>query len=182
MIRVLNARKFKIRTTPMKSFKIGLCIVAAVAGVIIATLPRATLKDQHSTEWSQLGQFKPGPIRHEALTEKQLERVRYLQSVFREVDPTPIEKWIEDFQRDANPDREIVIWEGMAEPYKLFTTSRDLSLEEKKEAYRVVLMRSGAPDDEVLKHLDLKTLTEQDAKQIMALFTVAPQPIRVAKP
>jgi hypothetical protein len=166
----------------MRNFKIGLCIVAAVVAVLIARSSRDAIKEQNSTEWAQPAQLKPGPIRHETLTEKLLERVRYLQSVFREVDPTPVEKWIEDFRRDANPDREIAIWEGMAKPYELFTASREMSLEAKKEAYGVVLMRSGALDDEVLKHLDLKTLTKQDAKQIMALFTTAPKPIRVTEP
>ncbi len=166
----------------MKNLRTGIWIVAVVAGVIVAISSRDGSKEPSTPEWIDPSQLKAGPIRHEALTEKQLERVTHLQSVFREVDPIPLEKWIEDFRRDENPDREIAIWEGMAKPYELFTASRDLSIAAKKEVYGVVLMRSGAPDVEVLNHLDLKTLTLQDAKEILALFSTAPEPIRVVKP
>lgn len=168
--------------SPMKNLRTGIWVVAVVAGVIVAMSSRDGIKEPSTREWVDPAQLKPGPIRHEALTEKQLERVRYLQSVFREVDPTPLEKWIEDFRRDENPDREIAVWEGMAKPYEVFAASRDLTLAAKKEVYGVVLMRSGAPDAEVLKHLDLKTLTLQDAKEIMALFSTEPAPIRVVNP
>ena len=168
----------------MKNIGIGFCIVASIVGVLVVRAARDTTinKEPNGSAWVHPDQLKPGPIRHEALTEKQLERIRHFQAVFSEVDPTPVEKWIEDFRRDANPDREIAIWEGMAKPYEVFTASRNLSLEAKKEVYGVVLMRSGAPEDEVLQHLKLKTLTDQDAKKIMALFTAEPQPIRVVKP
>ena len=147
----------------MKNLRTGIWIVAGVAGLIVAMSSRDGIKEPNTREWVDPAQLKAGPIRHEALKEKQLERVTYLQSVFREVDPTPLEKWIEDFRRDENPDR-------------------DLSIAAKKEVYGVVLMRSGAPDAEVLKHLNLKKLTLQDAKEIMALFSTEPAPIRVVKP
>ena len=111
-----------------------------------------------------------------------MSRVQRLQKTFHEVDPSPVEKWAEDFRRDANPEREMAIWESMATAYEAFTASNSLTMDGKKEVYQVVLLRSGAPDDEVLKHLDLKILTEKDARAIMALFATKPEPIRVVSP
>lgn len=125
---------------------------------------------------------EPGPIRHTSLTEEQMSRVQRVQKIFNEVDPSPLEKWVEDFKRDVNPDRELAIWEEMAKAYETFTSSRALTPDGKKEAFQVVLMRSAAADDEALKHLDLKVLTEKDARAIMVLFTTKPQPIRVTSP
>ena len=116
------------------------------------------------------------------MTEDQTSRVQSIQKIFSEVDPSPIEKWMEDFKRDANPERELAMWEGMATAYATYTASNSLTLGGKKEVFQVVLSRSGAPDDEVLKHLDLKILTETDARKIMALFTTKPEPIRVVSP
>ena len=125
---------------------------------------------------------EPGPIRHTNLTEEQMSRVQRVQKIFNEVDPSPLEKWVEDFKRDVNPDRELAIWEEMATAYETFTSSRSLTPDGKKEVFQVVLMRSAAADEEALKHLELKVLTEKDARAIMALFTTKPQPIRVTSP
>ena len=51
----------------------------------------------------------PGPIRHETLTPDQMKRIAVLQTTFGDVDPTPLEKWVDDFKRDRDPDREIAI-------------------------------------------------------------------------
>ena len=104
-----------------------------------------------------------------------------MHQVFHEVDPSSLEGWKEDFQRDSNPDSEIKIWENMAAAYEAFTTSRELSIDAKKDAYQVVMLRSAASEPDVLAHLKLKVLTEADAKEIMAHFSGAPEPIKVIK-
>jgi hypothetical protein len=116
------------------------------------------------------------------LTDEQLARITHVQKVFQEVDSSPLEKWVEDFQRDVNPDNEIKIYENMAAAYEAFTTSKTLSMDAKKDVYQVVLLRSAAPEQEVITHLKLRVLTEQDARQIMAHYSGAPEPIKVAKP
>jgi hypothetical protein len=77
----------------------------------------------------------------------------------------------------VNPERELSLWESMATAYETFTTSRTLTLAAKKEVFGVVLLRSGAPEEEVLKHLKLKVLTEKDARDIMRLFSTQPQAV-----
>jgi hypothetical protein len=154
----------------------------ALCVFLVAGCDRADTPSDSKTQWIGPNKLEAGPIRHTNLTEDQISRVQRVQKIFSEVDPSPIEKWIDDFKRDASPERELAIWEGMATAYETFTTSNSLTLGGKKEVFQVVLLRSGASDDEVLKHLDLKILTEKDARAIMALFATKPEPIRVVSP
>jgi hypothetical protein len=157
---------------------------AAVAFCVILMTgcDRAGNSSDSSTQWVDPKKLEAGPIRHTNLTEVQISRVQKLQKVFSEVDRSPIEKWMEDFKRDANPDMELATWEAMATAYEAFTTSNSLTLGGKKEVFQIVLLRSAAPDDEVLKHLDLKVLSEKDAREIMALFAAKPKPVSVISP
>jgi hypothetical protein len=159
-------------------------LVAALAlcVVLVAGCDRASTSPGGQTQWIDPNKLEAGPIRHANLTDEQISRVRRLQKTFSEVDPSSVEKWTEDFRRDVNPEREMAIWESMATVYETFTATNSLTLAGKKEVYQIVLLRSGAPEGEVLKRLDLKILSEKDARAIMALFTSKPQPIRVFSP
>ncbi|EEF59122.1 hypothetical protein [Pedosphaera parvula] len=167
----------------MKSkFEIYLAVGLISVTFLVGGCDHASSSTDSKTQWIDPNKLEAGPVRHASLTEAQMERVKRVQKVFSEVEPSPIEQWVDDFKRDQNPERELSIWEGMARAYETFTTSRNLALAGKQEVFQVVLLRSGAAEDEVLKHLKLKILTEKDAREIMALFTTKPEPIRVVSP
>src|SRR5690349_532138 len=67
-----------------------------------------------------LANVRPGPIRHADLPPDLLKRVKALEPVFADVYPITHEKWIEGFRRDADPAREIAIWEQIAAAYTGF--------------------------------------------------------------
>jgi hypothetical protein len=165
-----------------RTLDIYLAAAMVAATFLVGGCDRAGTSTDPKTQWIDPNKLQPGPIRHASLTDEQLQRVRRVQKIFSEVAPSPIEKWEEDFKRDLSPERELSIWEGMATVYATFTASKTLSLDAKKEVFQVVLVRSGASEDEALKHLELKVLTEKDAREIMALFTSKPEPIRVVSP
>ena len=131
--------------------------------------------------WVNPNTLSQGPIIHENLSADQIAKITHLKKVFEEVDPTPLNKWIEDFSRDHNPDREIKIWEGMAQPFESFAEKRTLSIQAKKEVYQVVLLRSGASDEETLKHMKPTELSEADIREILSMYSATPEPIRVYK-
>lgn len=164
--------------------KLDIHLVSTVVliALLVTGCDRGSTSGDAKTQWIDPSKLEPGPIRHASLTEGQMARVQRVQKVFSEVDPSPIEKWVEDFRRDANPERELSLWESMATAYETFTTSRTLALAAKKEVFGVVLLRSGAPEEEVLKHLKLKILTEKDARDIMRLFSARPTPVTVVSP
>ena len=77
-------------------------------------------------------------------------------STFADVDGTPLEKWIDDFKRDRDPEGSIRIWEDMQVAYKRYLDGRDLSLEARKEVYKVVLFRSMASEQDVLSRIEFR--------------------------
>jgi hypothetical protein len=164
--------------------KLDLYLVSTVVlfALLVTGCDRGSTSGDARTQWVDPNKLKPGPIRHASLTEEQMARVQRVQKVFSEVDPSPIEKWAEDFRRDLDPERELSLWESMATAYETFTASRTLTFAAKKEVFAVVLLRSGAPEEEVLKHAKLKVLTEKDARDIMRLFSTRPTPVRVVSP
>lgn len=138
-----------------------------------------TVKSNGETEWMDSNIIQQGPIIQDSLTFKQLENIEYLYTTFKEVDPTSLENWIEDFRRDQNPDREIEIWMMMANTYNTYLKNGDFDLEVKKEIFKIVLMRSSATEDEVIAHLELLHLSEKEARAIMQAYKLEAKPIRV---
>lgn len=116
-------------------------------------------------------QLEGGPIRHATLPKALIERVEGIAAVFAEVDGRPTSEWVEDFKRDLHPEKEIALWEVMAGAYSLFTHGRTLSMEAKKETFGVVLQRSMANSQAVMRNLQLLHLSRKDAKQILRYFS-----------
>jgi len=126
--------------------------------------------DTGETQWIDPSKLKPGPIRREALTSEQMDRIAALQKVFVEIDGQTTEQWVNNFKRDFDPDSELAVWERMARAYERYCDSKELSLDAKEEVYRVVLLRSMASQEDVLSRLDLSIISKQDAKDIMANY------------
>ena len=108
-----------------------------------------------------------------------MKRIKALQQTFQDVDSSPLDKWVDDFKRDHDPEREIRIYEGMAEAYRSYCSGKTLTQSAKQDVYQVVLLRSGAPDSDVLPRLNLSVLQTQDAREILKGYKRAPAPVLV---
>jgi hypothetical protein len=117
--------------------------------------------------WIDPKKIQPGPIRRDALNDEQMTRIRTLQATFAEVDGQTVEQWVDNFKRDADPDRELRVWERMARAYRAYCDERRLSPEAKKDVFRVVLLRSMAPEHDVLERVKLMELSREDAIAVM---------------
>ena len=84
-----------------------------------------------------ISQLKRSPIRHEELSLSLTARINYLQQALEEVYSQPIEKWLDEFQRDANPESEVVWWERLTRCYLAYTEPKDLSFKQKQAAFKV---------------------------------------------
>ena len=85
--------------------------------------------------------IRPAPIRHEKLPEALVERIKEFHKVLAEVDVAPLEKVIDNFRGDLHPDREVAIWEGIAEKYQTRVKS-SWGIHKKKELYGKLLRQS----------------------------------------
>jgi hypothetical protein len=113
---------------------------------------------------------KSGPIGRQGLSPKQMERIYKLRDTLAEVEPSPVEKWIDNFKRDLNPDNELAVWERIAAGYMRYCSKRTLSTEAKKDVFQLLLLRSMASEQDVLNHIKLKILTVDEAKETLKEF------------
>src|SRR5215510_9574327 len=128
------------------------------------------IAQETNTQWVDPASLKPGPIKHQGLSPKQMERIYKLRDTLAEVEHSPIEKWVDNFKRDANPDKELAIWERIADSYTRYCSKRLLSIEAKKDVFQLLLLRSMASEQEVLNHVKLKTLSVDEAKETLKEF------------
>src|SRR6266542_1107980 len=132
-----------------------------------------------STQRTKTQDIAAGPLRHDSLTPQQVDRLRAIQAVLAEVDTNPLEKWIDDFRRDVNPDREISIYEAIAQAYQTFCASRPRTKAQKQDAYGLLIERSGTTDYNALRNYKLKALTPSEAYELLGYYTKSAEPIQV---
>ncbi|MCM3902186.1 MAG: hypothetical protein ND866_10810 [Pyrinomonadaceae bacterium] len=101
------------------------------------------------------------------MSDEQLRRTKKLHETFAEVDSSSLEKWIDNFKRDANPDSEIAIWERVAKAYTSYCSRRQLTLEAKGDVFQALVLRSLTSDEEAIKTLKFKVLSADEARKIM---------------
>lgn len=92
-----------------------------------------------------LNRVRVAPIRHEELTPEQERRIRTIHETFYEHDSRPLATAVEDFRRDMHPDREIAVWEQMAEAYRRHVSACKTK-EERKDLFARILHASVASD------------------------------------
>ena len=127
-------------------------------------------QEPETAKWVDAASLQPGPIKHRQLSPKQMERIHKLRDALAEVERSPIEKWVDNFKRDANPDHELAVWERIAAGYMRYCSRKPLSKEAKEDVFQLLLLRSMASEREVLKHAKLKALTLDEAKETLKEF------------
>ncbi|MDR4325860.1 toll/interleukin-1 receptor domain-containing protein [Bacillus pseudomycoides] len=80
----------------------------------------------------------PNP-RHDKLPQLMLNRIMIIQKTLYDVFPEPLRDTILKFRSETNPERELIIWEAIAATYLQFTFAREISIEKRKEIYKIIL-------------------------------------------
>lgn len=94
------------------------------------------------TKKVKLSDLKFSPVRQETLPEGFIKRVIEYKEILKEVDTTTLEETINCFQRDIDPEKELFIWEKIAEIYIENTENENYLIEEKKEIFKRILLAS----------------------------------------
>jgi hypothetical protein len=121
-----------------------------------------------------ISQLKRGPIRHEQLSLSLTARINYLCQTLDEVYSQSIDKWLDEFRRDANPESEVIWWERLTRCYLGYTEPKDLSREQKQAAFKVLFtlgMGSGLQSVSI----ELAKLPEGAKEEILAMMGPRPQ-------
>ncbi len=112
----------------------------------------------------EIDKLEEGPIRHTTLPEDFIRRVRAMKATLAEVDQSPLAEILDDFKRDAHPERELVIWERIASTYELFVSHEGIvDLPTKKEILSVLL---GVSMDQE-EFPEMKHLSPEQVRQLI---------------
>lgn len=154
-------------------------IIAIVLVVVVAAcfyiLAKSSEKSDYEAAKDSL-EIQPGPIRNEQLSSELIDRIRRLQSVFAEVYPLSHQEWLDGFQRDTAPEKEVALWEQMAAAYATFVEANDVGPAARKEAFGLLLIRSTTSDvDAELSRLEHLTLDQ--GKSLVDLYEANPMPV-----
>jgi len=113
------------------------------------------------------------------ISEIQKNRIKLIANIFQDVFSDTMEKWINDFSKDDNPEREILIWEDMAKAYTQICSHWSFSKKQKIEVFDLILHRSSLPKKLVLQQVQLKLLSRKQAKYVLSKYQGSPQPILI---
>lgn len=120
-------------------------------------------KDNFELKQVKISDLKMGPIRHETLPDDFIQRVKDFKQALAEVETSSLESTLDNFQRDANPETELQLWEHMAKVYQwtVVANAGKLDLPQKKEVLNLVLgLSMGQRDFSHLKLLSKEIIDE----------------------
>jgi hypothetical protein len=157
-------------------------IFIAILTISIVSCKEKT-KPESNVQNTNIESLTPGPIVHESLNKEQLDKIKFIQKTFNEVYPVSLEETIMNFKRDQNPDNEINVWLNMAKTFQTFSTenSGEEKLDIRKEAFKLILMRSMMSEKEAKSNADLKLLNDNQIQEILKNYTLDLKPIKVYK-
>jgi hypothetical protein len=113
-----------------------------------------------------------GALQHKTLPPQLVLRIRCLYEALDEYLHWPggFADWLDGFQRDMRPEREVAIWEYMAKVLAEFVKDRVLSPEARKEAYLLLMVATSATDEGIEQQLrKIRHLSSEDLRQLIAI-------------
>ena len=109
--------------------------------------------------------LKPGPIRQPHLSPELATRIEAIRAAVAEVCPISAEEWLDGFQRDQHPEREVVWWERVA---RCFTAKKTLPSGQKQAAFKVIFgLFGGLEAEDVVA--DVAALSESLIDELLAI-------------
>ncbi len=120
-----------------------------------------------------------GPYRHKELPALLLARIRSVTDTFYPVDGLTYEQSVDLYRRDADPESNLVLYEEMSRAYRTFCVARCNSDGERKEVYKLLLLRTMFPSDESVARAQANILTSSEAASVVSLYRLPPKPISV---
>jgi hypothetical protein len=153
--------------------------------LIVALLATTTLagftQEKQSGVQVNPKDIHPQPNRQSKLSAEQLGRIKKLQVAFSEVDKSSLDTWIEDFEKDRNPEREIRIWEAIAQAYQAYCSEHTLTIRGKGEVLGVLLLRSGTTSEAAIQQFRPEVLTAREVRDVVGLYRRNAEPITVER-
>ncbi|UII32915.1 hypothetical protein LVD17_03605 [Fulvivirga ulvae] len=149
-----------------------------LATILTITLCNACGSKEQGTGSSENEKTAEAPIVvGNTLTEIQIEKIKKFHTTFAEVYDFTLDETMKNFRGEANVDGEIIVWTHMANAYENYIINQpnEPQLSAKKEAYKLILLRSMMSDEETLQNAKLKVLSTEEAKEVLSHYRQNPE-------
>src|SRR5437016_4204040 len=84
------------------------------------------MSDDPTSKKIRLADLQRGSAQHATLSYDLIKRIRAYKAILGDADPASIDETINDFCRDHNPEKEVVMWERIAHVFKNFTEGHQI--------------------------------------------------------
>ncbi|MDB6025610.1 MAG: hypothetical protein JWM68_1833 [Verrucomicrobiales bacterium] len=101
--------------------------------------------------WVKAEGFNKGEYRHPPFSEEARDLLRTIKDRLDEVYPQTLEFWEDGFRRDQTAEREIALWLHLSKIYSEFAAETPRTIEEKKDAFKLLIGCSTATKETVLE-------------------------------
>lgn len=105
--------------------------------------PRIRIKDDATgaTGYVPYGQIRQNPhVLHTELPSELVERVARFKEILGDLDPPSLERTLESFKRDRNPEREVEVWEWIAATFQ--ETMAKFPHRDRRKVYKQIFRQS----------------------------------------
>lgn len=140
------ADKLAADTSRLSLAEIATGIIEVVRPDIQTHLQRISafqkLREETKTVDIPISDLVLGPLRHETLPPSLIVRIYIMHEILLEVFDISLERTINNFRRDMNPESELEIWENIAAIYLKLTANTELEKDQKKEIFGALLKNS----------------------------------------
>ena len=140
------------------------------ASQLTPNMIQAQVEGMDGVHWIDAGELKMGEHQAESFPEDIRDLFRDIKSKLNEVYPMSLEQWEDGFLRDANPEHEIALWLHVADIYSRLTSERGLSLEQKKDYFRVLGTCMNSARERVLQLFRPQLISEAEAEKVIAAY------------
>jgi hypothetical protein len=140
------------------------------ASQLTPNMVQAQVEGLDGVHWIDVGELKMGERQRESFPEEVRDMFREIKTKLDEVYPMSLEEWEDGFLRDANPESEIALWLHVANIYTHLTSERELSLEQKKEYFRVLVTCMNSGRERVLQLYQPELITKEEAERIISEY------------
>jgi hypothetical protein len=92
---------------------------------------------------------------------------RRFERVFHDVNPMSLSEWEHCFRRELYPDQELQLCDRIATAFEHFTAGRDLSFEERKEIFKVIMAAVRNGKEFAPLTISAKTISQETIVKIL---------------
>ena len=140
------ADKFAIQSEALTTIQLAVAIIEVIRPDILTRIHRrlSHLRMEGELQEVEVKKVKYGPIRHKELPADLVRRIRLIRAALLPAYPHSMDFWIEGFQRDAHPSREVGVWEHISSVFLEFSAMTPLNHDQATVAFNIILALSNS--------------------------------------